>query len=105
MLVSRSECEGALDSRDALSIRAHEDETGCLNEQDLPQPTRVVKGHREDFGLAQRRQDTPRVARWSERRIQGEAKINGLLLCVALLWQTREGTERLLDIPHSLMIG
>ena len=35
MLVSRSECEGALDSRDALGIRAHEDEKGCLTEQDL----------------------------------------------------------------------
>src|SRR5438128_9048397 len=40
-----------------------------------------------------------------KRRAQGEPEVNGLLACVTLLRQMREGIERLLEIPHSLAIG
>ena len=40
---------------------------------------RVVEGRREGLGLAQRRQDAPKVARRKERRAQGESEIDGLL--------------------------
>ena len=40
-----------------------------------------------------------------ERRAQGEPEIDGLLACVALLRQMREGTERLLEVPHGLAVG
>ena len=59
---------------------------------DLPQPTRVVEGRREGLGLAQIRQDTPRVARWEERRAQGEPEIDGLLARVARLRQMWKGS-------------
>ena len=52
--------------------------------RDLSQPTRVVEGRREGLGLAQIRQDTPKVARRQERRAQGEPEIDGLLARVAL---------------------
>ena len=53
-------------------------------ERDLSQPTRVIEGRREGLGLAQIRQDTPKVARRKERRAQGEPEIDGLLARVAL---------------------
>ena len=40
-----------------------------------------------------------------ERRAQGKPEIDGLLDGVALLRQMREGTERLLEIPHGLAVG
>ena len=73
--------------------------------QNLPQPTRVVEGHREGLGLAQICQDVPTVAERTERRAQGEPEIDGLLACVTLLWQMLQGTERLLEIPHSPPVG
>ena len=66
---------------------------------------RVVESLREGLGLAQRRQDTPEVARRQERRAQGEPEIDGLLARGALLWQMREGAERLLEVPHGLAVG
>ena len=52
--------------------------------RDLSQPTRVVEGRREGLGLAQIRQDTPKIAERPERRAQGESEIDGLLARVAL---------------------
>jgi hypothetical protein len=74
-------------------------------ERDLCQPTRVVEGCREGLGLAQQRQDTPKVARRQERRAQGQPQIDRLLACVALLGQMRQSAERLLEGPHGLAGG
>jgi len=103
--VSGGEREGVLGRRDALGIRANKGETGGLKEQDPPQPMPIVEGRGEGFGLTQRRQDTLPVGRWHERREQGKVQIDGLLACVTRLRQMRQGTERLLDISHSLTIG
>src|SRR4029450_1330535 len=65
---------------------------------------RVVKGQHERLSLAQTRQDTPRVARWDERRTQGKPEINGLLTRLALLWRMREGAEGLLEGRYGLAI-
>ena len=73
--------------------------------RDLSQPTRVVEGHGEGLGLAQERQDTPKVARRMERRAQGEPEVDGLLARGALLRQMLEGTERLLEVLHGLAVG
>ena len=45
------------------------------------------------------------IARWTERQAQGEPEIDGLLARVARLRQMREGTERLLEVPHGLAVG
>jgi hypothetical protein len=37
--------------------------------------------------------------------MQGEPEIDSLFACIALLWQMREGTERLLEGPHGLTVG
>ena len=37
--------------------------------------------------------------------MQGKSEIDGLLTHVALLRQMREGTERLLEIPHGITVG
>jgi len=103
--VSGGEREGVLGRRDALGIRANKGETGGLKEQGPPQPMPIVEGRGEGFGLTQRRQDTLPVGRWHERREQGKVQIDGLLACVTRLRQMRQGTERLLDISHSLTIG
>jgi hypothetical protein len=71
----------------------------------LSQPPRIVEGCREGLGLAQSRQDTPQIAEWTKRRAQGEPEIDGLLTRVAPLRQMREGTERLLEVPHGLAVG
>jgi hypothetical protein len=63
------------------------------------------RGLREGLGLAQQGQDAPIVTQRPERRAQGDAEIDGLLACVALLRQMREGTERLLEGPHGLTVG
>src|SRR5437764_15350129 len=102
---NRGERQGALGGGDGLVIRAHDVEMGCQKNRNLSQPTRVVEGRRESLGLAQTRQDTPKVARRLERRTQGEAEIDGLLARVALLRQMREGAERLLEVSHSLTVG
>src|SRR4029450_4676581 len=34
-----------------------------------------------------------------------ESEIDRLLACMALLWQMREGTQRLLEGPHGLAVG
>jgi hypothetical protein len=47
----------------------------------------------------------PKSARRQKRRAQGESEVDGLLARVALLRQMHEGTERLLEIPHSLAMG
>ena len=47
----------------------------------------------------------PKITRWKERRAQGKPEIDGLFACVTLLWQMREGTERLLKVPHGLAVG
>src|SRR5439155_20207966 len=101
----RGERESTLGRGDGLVIRAHKVAMDGEIDRDLAQPTRVVEGHREGFGLAQISHSTPKVTKRSERRAQGEPEIDGLLTCVALLWQMREGTERLLEGPHSLAVG
>jgi hypothetical protein len=71
----------------------------------MARPTRVVEGCGEGCGLVQICQDTPSVARRPERHAQGEPEIDGLLARVALLWQMREGTERLFEGPHGLAVS
>ena len=73
------ERQGALAGGDGLVIRAHGAEMDGQKDRDLSQPTRVVEGRCEGLGLAQIRQDTPKVARRQERRAQGEPEIDGLL--------------------------
>src|SRR5262249_20725772 len=102
ILASRGEREGALGGGDRLVIGAHTAEMDGKIDGDLSQPTRVVEGLGEGLGLAQSHQDMLSVARRPERRAQGEAEINGLLAHVTLRWQMRQGTERLLEVPHSL---
>src|SRR5207248_38900 len=101
----RGEREGALGSGEGLVIVAHEVEMEGQKVRDLSQPTRVVEGDSEGLSLTQIRQDTPQVAGWLKCRAQGEPKINGLLVRVALLWQMLEGTERLLEVPHGLAVS
>jgi hypothetical protein len=74
-------------------------------ERDLYQPTRVVEGPRERFGITQSCKHAPIVAERAERRVQGESEINGLLTCIARVWQMCEGTEGMLEILHSLAVG
>ena len=69
---------------------------------DLSQATRIVEGFGEGLGLAQICQDTPQVARRKERCAQGESDIDGLLARLTVLWQMREGAERLLEVRHGL---
>jgi hypothetical protein len=64
----------------------------------------VVEGRSEGLSLAQIYQDTPKIAEQAERRAQGEPEVDGLRKCVTRLWQMREGTERLLEIPHRLAV-
>ena len=101
----RGERKGALGGGDGLVICPHEAEIDRQRDRDLSQPTRVVEGHCEGFGLAQNRQETPQVAGQLERRAQGEPEIDGLLARVACLRQMREGAERLLEVPHGLAVG
>lgn len=65
----------------------------------------IVKSHRQGLGFAQVRQDAPIVARGLVRRAQGQAEIDALRVSVGLLRQMREGTECLLEGPHSLAVG
>src|SRR5882762_9342213 len=65
----------------------------------------VVEGRGEGLSLAQICQDTPKIAEQEERRAQGEPEIDGLLACVALLWQGREGVECLLEVSHRFAVG
>ena len=65
----------------------------------------VVKSRCQRFSLAQVCHNTLRVARWQERRAQGESESDGLLVCIALLRQMRQGPECLLEIPYSLTVG
>src|SRR5215510_1654172 len=73
--------------------------------RDPSHPTRIVEGCCEGLGLTQIHQCTPQVARRNERYAQGEPEINGLFTCIARLLQMREGTERLLKVPHGLTVG
>src|SRR5262245_36970141 len=57
------------------------------------------------FGLAQSRQATPQIAERTERQLQGKSELDSLRTRVAMLWQMREGTERLLEIFHGFMVG
>jgi hypothetical protein len=66
---------------------------------------RVVEGLSEGFGFTQIREFTPQVARRNERTTQSESEIDGLLASMALFRQMRESLERLLEIPHGLVVG
>src|SRR5260370_23687374 len=66
---------------------------------------RIVEGDSKGLGLMQISQDTLKVARRRERRAQGEPETDGLLACGTCLRQMREGTERLLEISSSLVVG
>ncbi len=72
----RGEHQGTLRGGDGLVICAHAMDIVCQKDRDLGQSTRVIKGHREGFGLAYTREDTPKVARRQERRTQSESEIN-----------------------------
>jgi hypothetical protein len=102
---NHGEHEGTLGGGDGLVIRAHEAERGRHMDRDLSQPTRVIEGCSKGLGLPQSRQDTPRVTRRKECRMQGKPEVAGLLTRGALLRQMREGTQRLLDVPHGLAVG
>src|SRR5688572_21732140 len=64
----------------------------------------VVEGRRKGLSLVQVCQDTLQVVSRLERRAQGEPEIDGLLARGALLWQMREGTEGLFEVPYSLTV-
>jgi hypothetical protein len=91
-----------LGSRNGLIIRTHGDTRGCQKDRDLGQPTRIAEGRGQGLGCAQTRQRPHEVARRPERRAQGEPEIDGLLACVARLWQMRQCAERLLEVPDGL---
>jgi hypothetical protein len=99
-----SEYEGTLGGSDGLVIRAPLPELDGQKARDLPQPTRVVKGRCESLGLAQICQDAPRVAERVMCRAQGEPEVDGLLACVARLWQMLQSTKRLLIVRHCLAV-
>src|SRR5262245_19688530 len=101
----RGERQGALAGGDSLVMRAHDIEIVAQKERDPSEATRVIEGRREGLSIAQQCQDTPHVARWTERIAQGKPKIDGLLTRVTRLWQMREGTERLLEVSHGLAVG
>jgi hypothetical protein len=102
---SYGERQDALSGGEGLVIPTHEVEMDGQKARDLPQPTRVVEGCREGFGLTQSCQAAIPVARGQERRTQGESEINGLLTCVALLWQVRKDAERLLVVLYRFAVG
>src|SRR5262245_40061036 len=83
-------------------MRAHEEAMKGQSIRDPGQPPRVVEGGREGLGLLQVIEETLPVTRQLERRTQGQPEVDGLLACVTRLWQMWEGTERLLEAPHSL---
>ena len=64
---------------------------------DLSQPTRVGEGGSEDLRLAQHCQDSLVHPPLGAGPCAGQSEINGLLAHVTLLWQMRQGTERLLE--------
>jgi hypothetical protein len=66
---------------------------------------RVVEGGREGLGLAQIRQNTPKVAERTERRTQGEPQIDGLLRRVAAVGEVLQGNQCLLEGSPCLSIG
>src|SRR5262249_43907698 len=81
----RGECAGTLAGGDGLAVRTPEVEMVWQKAKARSQPTRVVEGLGERLGLTQQRQDTTQIAEPAERRLQGEAEIDRLLACVALL--------------------
>ena len=64
----------------------------------------IVEGHRQGFGLTQTRQNALGVERWQECRAQGQPEVDRLLVRLALRRQMRQGMQRLVEIPHSLMV-
>jgi hypothetical protein len=101
----RGEREGVLSKGDGLVICPSLIEMEGQKVRDLSQATRVVEGHRKGLGLAQARQDAPRVPRRQEGIMQDEPEIDGLLTLIPCLRQMWEGTECLLEIPRSLAVG
>ena len=101
----RGEREGALGGRDGLIIRAHEAELLDQKARDLPSRRGSSRAAGEGLRLAQQSQDTPEVTQRPERRAQGKPEVDGLLARVVLLWQMREGAERLLEGAHGLAVG
>ena len=101
----RGERKGALGSGDGLVIRAPEGEMDGQKDRDLSQPTRVVEGRREGLGLAQIRQDTPRVARRRSAERRASRRSMACSRVSRCLRQMREGAERLLEVPHGLAVG
>src|SRR6266446_5918555 len=97
--------ESTLGGGDGLVIRTHGGEIGKQSKRDLCQPTRAVEGLSEGLGLTQSRQATSKVARRSERHVQGNPEIDSLLDCAVLLRQMREGTERLIEVPDGLTVS
>jgi hypothetical protein len=101
----RGEREGVLAKGDGLVICTSLIEMEGQKVRDLSQATRVVEGHRKGLGLAQARQDAPRITRRQEGIMQDEPEIDGLLTLITCLRQMWEGTECLLEIPRSLAVG
>ena len=87
----RGERQGALGGGDGLVIRAHEEKWFDRKRETCPSRRGSSRAVGEGLGLAQLRQDAPKVARRQERRAQGEPEIDGLLARVARLRQMREG--------------
>ena len=83
------------------------EEGGMVGEihRDLGQSARIGEGCGEGLGLAEIRQHTRMIAERTERCAQGEPHIDGLFTGLACRRQMGEGTERLLQRPHRLMVG
>jgi hypothetical protein len=99
------ECQGALGGDTSLVIHPRVAEIDRQGDGDLRQPTRIVEGYSQGFGLAQHRQETLQITGQMERCAQSEPEIDGLLLGGLRRWQMRENAERRLEIRHDLAAG
>ena len=101
----RGERQGALGSGDGLVIRAPVVEMDDKKTETCPSRRGSSRASARASASRRAARIRPKSPDGMERRAQGEPEIDGLLARVALLWQMREGTERLLEVPHSLAVG
>ena len=101
ILAGRGGCEGTLGGSDSL-ITHH-----CRGNE-WRESQRPVPADADCRGLADsasRRYARMRLVARRSRAPVGKPEIDGLLACVARLRQMREGTERMLEVPHGLAVG
>ena len=99
----RRNCQSALGGGDGLVMLAQVAETVRQEERDRP----IRRGSSRTAARASASRKYARIRPRSpdEGRIaQGEPEIDSLPARIAVLRQMREGTERLLEIPHSLTV-